>query len=91
MNLQTIVIPGSQLGTTVELRELTMDGYMEAQAAVANIEDGIETSLQYLVRMLYVDGQPVTREQLGQYGMSQILPLINKLNSMFPQAEEGED
>ena len=91
MNLQTIVIPDSPLGITVELRELTMDGYMEAQAAVANIEDGIETSLQYLARMLYVDGQPVTREWLGQLGMSQVMPLINRINDMFPQAEEGED
>jgi len=91
MQLQVIHIPDSPLGASVELRELTMDGFLAAQKAVGDSDDTMETSMQYLTHMLYVDGQPVTREQLGQYGMSQVLPLINHMNKLFPQATEGED
>jgi hypothetical protein len=90
MQLQVTQIPDSPLGTTVELRELTMDGFLAAQKAVVDPSDTMEISMQYLSRMLYIDGVSMTREALGQYGMTQILPLIRRMNEMFPESEEGE-
>ena len=85
MSLKVIHIPGSTLGGTVELRELTMDGFMAAQAATKDVaeDNSMETSMQYLAHMLFIDGQPVTREQLGQFPMSATMPLLNKMNDLF--------
>jgi len=91
MSLQVIHIPGSSLGTTVELRELTMDGFLAAQEAIKDVADDntMETSMQYLTHMLFIDGQPVTRAQLGQFPMSGVMPLLNKMNVLFGTAEDN--
>ena len=84
--MKVIHIPNSPLGAVVELRELTMDDFMAVQKETAKQEDGVETSMQYLARILHVDGNPVGREALGRYGMSDVLPLIERMNELF-----GED
>ena len=91
MNLQVTPIPDSPLGDVVELRELTMDGFLAAQEATKDVADDntMETSMLYLTHMLFVDGQPVTRAQLGQFPMTAVMPLLNKMNELFGTAEDN--
>jgi len=91
MNLKVIHIPNSPLGNTVELREMTMRDFVSAQKTIGAKEEGLEVSLEYLSKMLYVDNQRVTSEQLGDFGMSAVLPLLSAMNKLMPQEEEGKD
>jgi len=94
MNLQVIHIPNSPLGKTVELRELTMDAFVAVNKATKNLaeDDTMETSMNYLAHMLFIDGKPTTRQQLGQFPMSAIMPLLTNMNELFGlgETEEGE-
>ena len=91
MSLQIVPIPDSPLGDVVELRELTMDGFLEAQDALEGVADSntMKISMQYLSHMLFIDGQPVTRAQLGQFPMSAVMPLLNKMNELFGEVEDN--
>ncbi len=76
----------------VELKELNMDQFIAVQREIAELDeekDSHEISLKYLSRMLHVGGQPVGRERLGQMGMSTVLPLVSKVNDLFPQPDDS--
>ena len=85
MQLQVRHIPNSPLGAVVELRELTMDAFMAVQQKNKGIpeEDTMETSMNYLAHMLYIDGQPVTRAQLGGYPMTAVMALFTEMNELL--------
>ena len=87
MALKVIHIPESDLGTVVELRELTMDGFLKVQQDDA--QEGLPQSINYLAHMLYVDGVQMTRAQIGECGMTEILKLVSRMNELFP--DEGEE
>jgi hypothetical protein len=94
MQLQVRHIPNSPLGAVVELRELTMDAFMAVQRENKDIseEDTLGTSMNYLAHMLYIDGQPVTRAQLGGYPMTAVMALFKDLNELLGgDIDVGED
>ena len=52
----------------------------------------METSMNYLAHMLYIDGQPVTRAQLGGYPMTAVMALFEDMNELLGgDTDMGED
>ena len=83
--IQTRRIPGSPLGSIVELRELTLGDFMAVQRKNKGLseDDTMEASMNYLTHMLYIDGKPVTRPQLDGYPMTAVLSLFKDMNELL--------
>jgi len=90
--LRTIFLQNPTIGQTVEIRELNMKAFMQAQreAAGAGDEDTIQTSLRYLSRMLWVDGRQFTMEEIEEFPAGIVMELIGQMNELFGGAGEGE-
>jgi hypothetical protein len=84
--IKTIAFPNSPLGDVVELRELTADAFFDASDEVAAcLQAGRKGQYVWLSKMLWVDGQQFTADTIQQWGASAVVPLISRMQELFPE------
>lgn len=86
--LKTFDFPNlTDLGQSVQLRELTADQFFDANELAAEAANKDNKSSQYiwLSAMLWVDGQQFSPEEIRQWGASITLPLLTRMTELFPK------
>jgi hypothetical protein len=73
------------LGQSVELRELTADQFFDANAEAAEAARTRGSQYVWLSKMLWVDGQQFSAEEIRGWGATVTLPLLTRLDELFPQ------
>ena len=93
--IKTIPFPKSPLGDHVELRELTADAFFdandEASAALDAGSTGRGAQYVWLSKMLWVDGQQFSADEIRQWGASATVPLITRMQELFPEMYLEDD
>jgi len=86
---KVITIPMPDLGELVELHEPTTKEIFTLELD----EDDPLMAINQLALMLRVDGQKFTADEIGEWGPSVTMPLLNKMNKLigFEEGEEGND
>ena len=89
--IKTITLELPELGSEVQLRELTADEFFEVNEQSIQATDERGSQYLWLSKMLWVDGVQFPAEEIRQWGASLTVPMLTRMRELFPKTFMDDD